>query len=217
MEVLWDRGIKREFKWGSVVFGQTDGQPVMQKPSEPAPERECNHFIMQSRMASYLPCVQRCLSEANIQRLHFTWQLFLLQHQYRRLALRHRLLHPHPHLLQLPPMHRPTWLRIPINHPPRNARLGPGHIKCIRPRYRASIRRRTLTLGTIQPRWRCRRPADHPQRTLVHRARTALSCNGNNHMLVLGLTMSIISQGRQLSSICVRSTLIEKAKATSVY
>ncbi|KAG9312599.1 JmjC domain, hydroxylase-domain-containing protein [Chiua virens] len=38
VEVLWDRGIKREFKWGSVVFGQTDGQTVMQKPSEPAPE-----------------------------------------------------------------------------------------------------------------------------------------------------------------------------------
>ncbi|KAG6372655.1 JmjC domain, hydroxylase-domain-containing protein [Boletus reticuloceps] len=38
IEVLWDRGIKREFKWGSVVFGQTDGQTVMQKPSEPAPE-----------------------------------------------------------------------------------------------------------------------------------------------------------------------------------
>lgn len=40
IEVLWDRGIKREFKWGSVVFGQTDGQTVMQKPSEPAPERK---------------------------------------------------------------------------------------------------------------------------------------------------------------------------------
>ncbi|KAG8215808.1 JmjC domain, hydroxylase-domain-containing protein [Butyriboletus roseoflavus] len=38
IEVLWDRGIKREFKWGSVVFGQTDDQTVMQKPSEPAPE-----------------------------------------------------------------------------------------------------------------------------------------------------------------------------------
>ena len=33
VEVLWDRGIKREFKWGSVVFGSTDG-PVQQKPSE---------------------------------------------------------------------------------------------------------------------------------------------------------------------------------------
>lgn len=40
IEVLWDRGIKREFKWGSVVFGQMDDQTVMQKPSEPAPERE---------------------------------------------------------------------------------------------------------------------------------------------------------------------------------
>lgn len=37
VEVLWDRGLKREFKWGSVVFGDTDG-PVQQKPSEPAPD-----------------------------------------------------------------------------------------------------------------------------------------------------------------------------------
>ncbi|KAF8840428.1 JmjC-domain-containing protein [Paxillus ammoniavirescens] len=37
VEVLWDRGIKREFKWGSVIFGQTDGQTVTQKPSELAP------------------------------------------------------------------------------------------------------------------------------------------------------------------------------------
>jgi len=40
VEVLWDRGIKREFKWGSVIFGQTEGQTVVQKPSEPAPEGE---------------------------------------------------------------------------------------------------------------------------------------------------------------------------------
>jgi hypothetical protein len=37
VEVLWDRGLKKEFKWGSVVFGSTDG-PILQKPSEPAPE-----------------------------------------------------------------------------------------------------------------------------------------------------------------------------------
>ncbi|KXN89538.1 DNA damage-responsive transcriptional repressor RPH1 [Leucoagaricus sp. SymC.cos] len=37
VEVLWDRGLKKEFKWGSVIFGSTDG-PVHQKPSEPAPE-----------------------------------------------------------------------------------------------------------------------------------------------------------------------------------
>ncbi|KAL0579727.1 hypothetical protein V5O48_002291 [Marasmius crinis-equi] len=33
VEVLWDRGSKREFKWGSVVFGNTEG-PVQSKPSE---------------------------------------------------------------------------------------------------------------------------------------------------------------------------------------
>jgi hypothetical protein len=36
VEVLWDQGIKREFKWGSVVFGSTDG-PVLQKPSDANP------------------------------------------------------------------------------------------------------------------------------------------------------------------------------------
>lgn len=39
VEVLWDRGVKREFKWGSVVFGSTEG-PVQQKPSEITPESE---------------------------------------------------------------------------------------------------------------------------------------------------------------------------------
>ncbi|GJE93631.1 JmjC and ePHD domain-containing protein [Phanerochaete sordida] len=39
VEVLWDRGLKREFKWGSVVFGNTEGV-VGQKPSEAAPESE---------------------------------------------------------------------------------------------------------------------------------------------------------------------------------
>ncbi|KAG6332296.1 hypothetical protein ID866_6791 [Astraeus odoratus] len=37
VEVLWDRGIKREFKWGSVMFGSSDGHSVVQKPSELAP------------------------------------------------------------------------------------------------------------------------------------------------------------------------------------
>ena len=40
VEVVWDRGGKREFKWGSVVFGNTEGQIVGQKPTEPAPEPE---------------------------------------------------------------------------------------------------------------------------------------------------------------------------------
>lgn len=37
IEVLWDRGVKREFKWGNVLFGSSDGQAVVQKPAEPAP------------------------------------------------------------------------------------------------------------------------------------------------------------------------------------
>ncbi|PPR01540.1 hypothetical protein CVT24_001851 [Panaeolus cyanescens] len=38
VEVIWDQGMSKEFKWGSVVFGSTDG-PVQQKPAERAPER----------------------------------------------------------------------------------------------------------------------------------------------------------------------------------
>ncbi|KAI0631611.1 hypothetical protein C8Q77DRAFT_1159385 [Trametes polyzona] len=40
VEVLWDRGLRREFKWRSVVFGETDAV-VGQKPTEAAaPEHE---------------------------------------------------------------------------------------------------------------------------------------------------------------------------------
>ncbi|THH27258.1 hypothetical protein EUX98_g6931 [Antrodiella citrinella] len=41
VEVLWDRGIKREFKWGSVVFGRID-EVVGQKPAEPATGLDAN-------------------------------------------------------------------------------------------------------------------------------------------------------------------------------
>ncbi|TFY73912.1 hypothetical protein EWM64_g10100, partial [Hericium alpestre] len=46
VEVLWDKGIKREFKWGSVVFGSLEGQTVGQKPTEPA---------LESHLPSYIP------------------------------------------------------------------------------------------------------------------------------------------------------------------
>jgi hypothetical protein len=44
VEVLWDRGIRREFKWGSVVFGNLEGQTIGQKPAEAAPELERAYF-----------------------------------------------------------------------------------------------------------------------------------------------------------------------------
>ena len=40
VEVLWDRGFKREFKWRSVVFGETSAV-VGHKPSEAAPDLPC--------------------------------------------------------------------------------------------------------------------------------------------------------------------------------
>jgi hypothetical protein len=50
VEVLWDRGVRREFKWGSVVFGNLEGQTIGQKPTEAAPESEraCSSFIVDS-------------------------------------------------------------------------------------------------------------------------------------------------------------------------
>lgn len=40
VEVLWDRGVKREFKWGAIVFGNTD-RAVGQKPAEPGADTSC--------------------------------------------------------------------------------------------------------------------------------------------------------------------------------
>ena len=37
VEVLWDRGVKREFKWRSIVFGETDNF-IGHKPTEAALE-----------------------------------------------------------------------------------------------------------------------------------------------------------------------------------
>lgn len=53
VEVLWDRGIKREFKWGSVVFGNLEGQTIGHKPSEAAPETERTCFFFPQMSASW--------------------------------------------------------------------------------------------------------------------------------------------------------------------
>lgn len=37
VEVIWDGGTKKEFKWGSLVWGKMEGVEVGQKPSEAAP------------------------------------------------------------------------------------------------------------------------------------------------------------------------------------
>lgn len=64
VEVIWDRGMKREFKWGSVVFGNTE-TIAGQKPTE---------------IASYLPPPQRTLFRYHIVhtltvpfRVHSCW------------------------------------------------------------------------------------------------------------------------------------------------
>ena len=48
VEVLWDRGVKREFKWGAIVFGNTD-RTVGQKPSEPGADTSCTFILSASR------------------------------------------------------------------------------------------------------------------------------------------------------------------------
>lgn len=53
VEVIWDRGMKREFKWGGVVFGNTDAV-VGQKPTEVAPEPARKWFPVDI-VEDYLP------------------------------------------------------------------------------------------------------------------------------------------------------------------
>ena len=43
VEVLWDQGVKREFKWGAIIFGNAD-RPVGQKPAEPGIDTSCASF-----------------------------------------------------------------------------------------------------------------------------------------------------------------------------
>ncbi|KAA1470781.1 JmjC-domain-containing protein [Dentipellis sp. KUC8613] len=54
VEVLWDKGVKREFKWGSVVFGSTEGQTVGQMPTEPVatPDTQLLQTQLLQRMVS---------------------------------------------------------------------------------------------------------------------------------------------------------------------
>ena len=170
IEVLWDRGIKREFKWGSVVFGHTDGQTVMQKPFEPAPERERDPravFDLSSRVFQ-----QRCPSRPRLQPLRFTLHLFRLPHNL-PLAPPHLDLHPCIRLLIFTsPLRQCT-------------RPGPGPTNCANlHRSRCPIRSHTPSPG-ITPQ-RCKRRADRPPRVRVHRARTALHCNGSGHTPVQG-------------------------------
>lgn len=55
IEVLWDRGVKREFKWGSVLFGSSDGQAVVQKPAEPAPMQLTLPPVLNTQAVSTYP------------------------------------------------------------------------------------------------------------------------------------------------------------------
>lgn len=41
VEVVWDKGVKREFKFSSVVIGTKDGQVIGHKPTEIAPQPDC--------------------------------------------------------------------------------------------------------------------------------------------------------------------------------
>jgi hypothetical protein len=43
VEVIWDKGVKREFKFSSVVLGEKGGEVVGQKPTEIAPEPQCEY------------------------------------------------------------------------------------------------------------------------------------------------------------------------------
>lgn len=74
VEVIWDRGMKREFKWGSVVFGNTE-TIAGQKPTEiasylPPPQRTlfCYHIVhtltMRFRLHPCCACSPACRDSA---------------------------------------------------------------------------------------------------------------------------------------------------------
>ncbi|KAL0068341.1 hypothetical protein AAF712_004728 [Marasmius tenuissimus] len=68
VEVLWDRGSKREFKWGSVVFGNTEG-PVQSKPFEAAPLPEFQPTSSHCTPAPSLPPLAAAAAPHNTQAL----------------------------------------------------------------------------------------------------------------------------------------------------
>ncbi|KAK7027350.1 hypothetical protein VNI00_015313 [Paramarasmius palmivorus] len=52
VEVLWDRGLKREFKWGSVMFGNIDG-PIQHKPSQAATDLPPPQPVISTPISTY--------------------------------------------------------------------------------------------------------------------------------------------------------------------
>lgn len=44
VEVLWDQGVKREFKWGSIIFGNTD-RTIGRRPADPGAETSCERLL----------------------------------------------------------------------------------------------------------------------------------------------------------------------------
>ncbi len=61
VEVLWDGGVKKEFKWGSVVWGNTEGQNVGQKPSVPAPDGAPLPVFTRRDILRPITCFALCL------------------------------------------------------------------------------------------------------------------------------------------------------------
>jgi len=45
VEVLWDQGVKREFKWGAIVFGNAD-RTIGQRPAEPGADASLSSQAM---------------------------------------------------------------------------------------------------------------------------------------------------------------------------
>jgi hypothetical protein len=41
VEVVWDKGLRREFKFSSIVLSDKPGEIVGYKPTEMAPESQC--------------------------------------------------------------------------------------------------------------------------------------------------------------------------------
>ncbi|EIN04471.1 JmjC-domain-containing protein [Punctularia strigosozonata HHB-11173 SS5] len=82
VEVLWDKGVKREFKWSSVILGNTpEGVPVGQMPKDPAPEN-----LFTPRHATLAPAPSISLTEP-IMPTAAQWDALFSYQRQKNLAL----------------------------------------------------------------------------------------------------------------------------------
>lgn len=54
VEVVWDKGVKRDFKFSSVIMGETKDGVAGSKPTEIAPQPDCTCSVLSADVISSL-------------------------------------------------------------------------------------------------------------------------------------------------------------------